>query len=340
MPFIYNNNPNPTEVIFDGHSVDKVFWRNEEIWPNTPAYSTTLYYWLESDGNGGYILHLNTQKVTSDYVSDPSPLSRKTYPRWVSNSSSNPQGYTPDMVSEVIIEADIYPRVLYEWFKGLTNCTTWTDINKIHTLYTTSMMGVFYDCRKMSSFDSTSWYTDNVQTDSNFAFDNLFGNCYRLYTVDVSQFKFNNSTTIKQMFFGTGLRSIYGLNYWNLSNMTDLYGLFEESTYLNEVIVPSWDFGSTCNCSWMFYGCTRITRIDLSGVTRMGNCSDMFRNCSSLQYLDLSNLNASTITNTTDMFKNCGNANTVAYCRSAEDKDILDAAVEEAGMVWRFVVKE
>lgn len=90
----------------------------------------------------------------------------------------------------------------------------------------------------------------------------------------------------------------------------------------------------------MFYGCTRITRIDLSGVTRMGNCSDMFRNCSSLQYLDLSNLNASTITNTTDMFKNCGNANTVAYCRSAEDKVILDAAVEEAGMVWRFVVKE
>lgn len=214
-------------------------------------------------------------------------------------------------------------------------------MNKIHTTYTTSMQAVFYDCRKMSSFDSTSWYTDNVQTDNNAAFDNMFGNCYRLYTIDVSQFKFNNSTTIKQMFFGSGLRSIYGLNYWNLSNMTDLYGLFGDSAYLNEVIVPSWDFGSRCNCSNMFDGCIRIAKIDLSGVTRMGNCTAMFRGCSSLQYLDLSSLDASTITNTgTNMFKGCGNANTVAYCRSAEDKVILDAAVEEAGMVWRFVVKE
>ena len=91
----------------------------------------------------------------------------------------------------------------------------------------------------------------------------------------------------------------------------------------------------------MFSGCTRITKIDLSGVTRMGNCSAMFRGCSSLQYLDLSSLDASTITNTgTDMFKGCGNANTVAYCRSAGDKVILDAAVEDADRAWRFVVKE
>lgn len=143
------------------------------------------------------------------------------------------------------------------------------------------------------------------------------------------------------MFFGSGLRSIYGLNYWNLSNMTYLYGLFQESTYLNEVIVPSWDFGSRCNCSNMFDRCIRITKIDLSGVTRMGNCTAMFRHCSSLQYLDLSSLDASTITNTgTDMFRDCGNANTVAYCRSAGDKVILDTAVEEAGREWRFVVKE
>ena len=83
------------------------------------------------------------------------------------------------------------------------------------------------------------------------------------------------------------LEFITGMNYLNTSEVTSM--------------------------SWMFYGCYRLTNIDLnsfntSKVTDMGR---MFSGCSSLTSLDLSAFNTSNITVLNYMFTGCRNLRTI-----------------------------
>ena len=65
--------------------------------------------------------------------------------------------------------------------------------------------------------------------------------------------------------------------------------------------------------SGMFYGCTNLTTLDLSGwdtsqVTRMEN---MFANCQNLTTLDVSNFDTSQVTHMTGMFSGCKSLTTL-----------------------------
>ena len=69
------------------------------------------------------------------------------------------------------------------------------------------------------------------------------------------------------------------------------------------------------NMTQMFYGCTGLTKLDVSGfdthnVTTMNG---MFQNCSKITTLDVTGFDVSNVTSMANMFNGCSNLTTI-YC--------------------------
>ena len=80
--------------------------------------------------------------------------------------------------------------------------------------------------------------------------------------------------------------------------------------YAYKDAITSVVFESGCiaqTCYYMFYGCTSLTSVDLSGLdtSNVTDMSYMFRDCTSLTSIDLSGLDTSRVTNMRSMFLGC-----------------------------------
>lgn len=80
------------------------------------------------------------------------------------------------------------------------------------------------------------------------------------------------------------------------------YSSLEEITGLENL-----NIGNVINMSFMFYGCSALTALDLSSfkTTSVSCMSSMFEGCSSLKALDLSSFNGSAIVDLQNMFADC-----------------------------------
>ena len=88
------------------------------------------------------------------------------------------------------------------------------------------------------------------------------------------------------------------------------YG-FAQCKNLTEVsgdnLVTNRTFEKTASMAYMFYSCSNLTSLDVSGfdTSKVTNMSYMFRNCSKLTSLDVSGFDTSKVTNMSYMFDNC-----------------------------------
>ncbi len=135
------------------------------------------------------------------------------------------------------------------------------------------------------------------------------------------------------------LTEIIGLEYLDTSEVTDMYGMFWNSSNLTNLDLSHFNTSKVTNMDQMFAGCKSLTSIDVShfktnnvttmwgmfdgcsGLTNLdvtkfvtGNVTDMnamFRNCSNLTELDLSCFNTSLTTDMRFMFSGCNNLTTI-----------------------------
>ena len=93
----------------------------------------------------------------------------------------------------------------------------------------------------------------------------------------------------------------------NITGMTDASGMFYNCTKLTSVDLSGFDTSSVTNMENMFYFCESLRNIDLSGfdTSRVTNMHGMFYNCSGLTSLDLSSFDTSSLTYMPSMFYNC-----------------------------------
>ena len=91
--------------------------------------------------------------------------------------------------------------------------------------------------------------------------------------------------------------------YWfaNMKNLQSIKGI----NYLNTSVVT--------NMSFMFYGCTKLTSLDLSrfNTSQVRTMYGMFNGCKGLTSLDLSSFNTSQVTDMSFMFYSCNNLRTI-----------------------------
>ena len=99
------------------------------------------------------------------------------------------------------------------------------------------------------------------------------------------------------------------LSAFNLSNVTDMEGIFWDCRSLTSLDVSNFDTSSVTNMSRMFQGCYRLTNLNVSNFDTL-NVTDMkgvFWDCRSLTSLDVSNFDTSKVTKMDYMFDECDN---------------------------------
>lgn len=157
----------------------------------------------------------------------------------------------------------------------------------------TSLNGIFYNCRKLSTLNGLSTWQTKGCTD----IIGMFSRCSSLREIDLSNWNVEDIYNADQLLYQcTSLQSV-NLSNWTLSNCSSLRGLFYECEQL--VTLIGFDTIQTPklhSIESMFYGCKKIRRIDFSGfdMEKTGGtirvCSAAFDRCDSLEYLDLSGL--------------------------------------------------
>ena len=110
--------------------------------------------------------------------------------------SQNVSGVTADDITEIDINAPIAIIGSAEMlFSRLTNLNTINGLDKLDTSKVTSMLWMFFDCKKMTSLDLSSFDTTNVTS-----FNVMFAADPSLTSVDLSSFTVANDATTMGMF--------------------------------------------------------------------------------------------------------------------------------------------
>ena len=100
--------------------------------------------------------------------------------------------------------------------------------------------------------------------------------------------------------------TIEGLNYLNTSCVTDMKGMFFQTSF-SYLDVSDWDTSNVTDMREMFYYCESLTSLDVS-TWDTGNVTDMYRMfdwCVSLNDLDVSDWDTSNVTDMHEMFDGC-----------------------------------
>lgn len=147
-------------------------------------------------------------------------------------------------------------------------------------------------------------------------------------TIDLSEFDFSKVANATRMFgSSTALTSVEGIN---LQSCTVANYLFQNCKGLTNINTSELfgdknavSIGNMCSgCTelksatlvgkfstfnWVFYGCSKMTSVDLSGAvaSNLSNVDSMFNNCSKLLSVDFSTVDLSNVGATTQTFRNC-----------------------------------
>jgi len=168
-------------------------------------------------------------------------------------------------------------------------------------------------------------------------FTDMFENCKKLKTIDLSNFNFNNAKRVSGMFNRCSNLEILILpnkEFLNLRFVDDFSNLFFGCSKLESIDLSNINFHRTNYLSNMFEGCSNLTSIDLSKFnfnyainlkrmffgcknlklikwptelkfTKIRDFSYMFSNCYNLTSINLPNINFDNLLLMTSMFSNC-----------------------------------
>ena len=123
--------------------------------------------------------------------------------------------------------------------------------------------------------------------------------------IDISYWDVSNITDMKGMFFYCKeLKSVGDISNWDVSKVTNMAFMFGNCRRFNKDL-SSFDVSNVTNMKYMFFGCENFNK-DISGwdVTRVTDMEGMFYECRSFNQ-DLSNWDVSNVIINSVMFHDC-----------------------------------
>jgi len=171
----------------------------------------------------------------------------------------------------------------------------------------TDMYTAFANCYKLTSLDVSNFNTSNVTN-----MDYMFYRCESLTLLDVSNFDTGKVTTMEYMF---GLcKSLTSLDVSNFdtSKVTIMRRMFAYCESLTSLDVSNWDTSNVTDMYEMFVNCKSLTTLDVSNwnTGKVYRIHSMFYGCGLLESIDLSNFELDKMTNANGfgwMFSFCSN---------------------------------
>jgi surface protein len=221
------------------------------------------------------------------------------YPEWYNYG-------TYAAVERVVFDpsfAQARPTTTAYWFYEMENLTNITGLNYLNTSEVTNMLGMFWDCKYLTSLDLSSFNTANV-TDMRF----MFNKCENLTSLDVSSFNTANVINMLAMFWDCKNLTSLDVSSFNTSNVTDMAAMFENCGKLTSLDLSGFNTANVTDMGFMFNKCENLTSLDLSSfnTANVTNMKNMFENCDELKTITVgSTWSTEAVTSSTDMFTNC-----------------------------------
>lgn len=133
---------------------------------------------------------------------------------------------------------------------GLTSL----DVSNFNTSNVTDMSVMFYQCRSLTSLDLTNFYTSNVTS-----MNGMFFECFGLTSLNLGNFNTSNVTDMNGMFFNcSGLTSLDVSNF-NTSNVTDMRLMFASCLNMTKIYVgEGWNIANVSESEGMFNNSTSL----------------------------------------------------------------------------------
>lgn len=98
----------------------------------------------------------------------------------------------------------------------------------------------------------------------------------------------SNVTTMSHMFYDTTNLEEVEISHWNLSNVTDMYSMFEKSG-ITKLDLANWDTSNVTRMAAIFSQATSLAQLDISGwmISDITDVEDMFNGCINLRTLTI-----------------------------------------------------
>ena len=123
-----------------------------------------------------------------------------------------------------------------------------------------------------------------------------------------ASFAYARPTSCHKWFYGCNyLTNIEGIENLNTENVIDMSYMFYGCSALTTLDVSKFDTKNVTNMRYMFSSCRNLTTLDVSkfNTKNVTNMIYMFYGCSALTTLNLSNFNTQNVTNMKSMFDGC-----------------------------------
>ena len=167
-------------------------------------------------------------------------------------------------------------------------------------------------CLQIKSIDTNKLYTGTGGEEREW-YNNLFGDCTNLTSLDLSNFNTSKVISMYSMFCNcTNLTSL-DLSSFNTSKVFNMSNMFSSCKLLTSLNLSSFDTSTVSDMSGMFNVCMSLTSLDLSNfdTSKVTDMRSMFNYCTSLTSLDLSSFNTSKVTEMLGMFDDCKSLSTL-----------------------------
>ena len=214
----------------------------------------------------------------------------------------------------------------HEWSGSNSSVSTITeatfDVSFKNYTGLTTLNAWFLNCQQLSSVNGlTNLNTENVKD-----MGNMFWNCYKLGSLDLSSLNTDNLIYMYGMFGGcSNLTSLTFGESFSTANVEYMYSMFSNCQKLTTFDVGNFDTGKVKNMQSMFWCCYGASVLDLSNfkTSSVTNMKTMFYGCKNLQKIIVGDdWTTDAVTTSENMFQNC--TVLVGGAGTAVKEDVLD----------------
>ena len=273
-------------AIYDSHDVTVTFQNN-----------TDEPYAVPSDDNTVLTFYYDKKKEERNGMT-VEPFYGGINPEWWDNAA--------DIVSVVLDSSfdDYQPTSTVAWFSGLTNLTSFTGLEHLHTGSVTDMNSMFSGCSSLTTLDLSSFDMSNVHN-----VNSMFSGCSSLTSINVDGFRFpEDGISMSNLFSGCSSLTSIDVSSFGASEISTMDNMFSGCSSLTSLDLRSFDTRYVTSMSGMFSGCSALTSLDLSSfiTNRVTNVYGMFNGCSALTTIYVfEGWNMGAVTNGGNMFTGC-----------------------------------
>ena len=295
--------PNYVIITLNGKPLDDINGTEQKVYKsilNKGEYTLTLSYntFPGDEGNKGadraFIYDLNTATTISDYVAELDATNTTlTFKKITSDNLESID------LSRLVIVND-KPRVkniCNLLCKGTTNIKNIIFDKSFKTYAPTSLEQFFSGSSTLETISGLEYLnTANVMDMSD-----MFADCQKLSSLDLSKFNTEKVTDMRGMFYGCQKLSSLDLSKFNTEKVTNMSSMFEDCIELSSLDLSNFNTKKVRYMNSMFQACSALTTIYVSDefvTTKVRIGSDMFSGCTNLKGYDSSK--------TDHTFANCG----------------------------------